>query len=348
MIRDALTGSFEIPVYFDYPATFIWALSGALLAARLRLDPTGVAIIALVTAAGGGLLRDGLFLQAGPPALLRDPVYIILIGIAAVIVITAGTAVLRIPHFDEIVALFDLFGLGAYAIVGLDLSLSLGLSMLAAIFVGTVNAVGGGVLRDIVLRRTPQLLEPGAPITIVGDHGLRRVRRHDAPHHAARGAGWSDGHFARLGHPHGGAAPRSPDGADTGFLGPPTTNESVSVGAGRGRPRPPRRGNACPVKGICTTSRRAVRTSGRSTWITSFACCHLLHAAGAADRRLDPQTSPTASSRRKRANICVIAALPRHSAAGASAFSSACCCSVVRFVLSTVPPNLAISGNTRS
>ena len=71
MIRDVLAGAFEIPVYFDYPATFIWALSGALLAARLRMDPTGVAIIALVTAAGGGLLRDGLFLQAGPPALLR-------------------------------------------------------------------------------------------------------------------------------------------------------------------------------------------------------------------------------------------------------------------------------------
>lgn len=167
MIRDALSGSFELPVYFDYPATFIWALSGALLAARLRLDPTGVAIIALVTAAGGGLLRDGLFLQAGPPALLRDPVYIILIAVAAVIVITAGSVVLRIPHFDNIVALFDLFGLGAYGIVGLDLSLSLGLSMLAAIFVGTINAVGGGVLRDIVLRRTPQLLEPGAPITAV-------------------------------------------------------------------------------------------------------------------------------------------------------------------------------------
>ena len=112
MIRDVLAGAFEIPVYFDYPATFIWALSGALLAARLRMDPTGVAIIALVTAAGGGLLRDGLFLQAGPPALLRTPVYIVLIGIAAVIVITAGPSVLHIPHFDRIVALIDVFGRG--------------------------------------------------------------------------------------------------------------------------------------------------------------------------------------------------------------------------------------------
>ena len=171
MIRDALSGSFELPVYFDYPATFIWALSGAVLAARLRMDPTGVALIALVTAAGGGLLRDGLFLQVGPPALIRTPVYIILIGLAVVIVILAGARVLHIRHFDQIVVLIDLIGLGTYAIVGLELSLSVGLSVLAAIFVGTVNAVGGGLLRDIILRRTPELLQPGSPITIVAITG---------------------------------------------------------------------------------------------------------------------------------------------------------------------------------
>src|SRR5215211_5696333 len=113
----------------------------------------------------------GFFLQAGPPALLRTPVYIVLIGIATVIVNVAGPDVLHIPHFDRIVALIDVFGLGAYAIVGLELSLSLGLSVLAAIFVGTVNAVGGGVLRDIIPRRTPELLQPGAPITIVAVTG---------------------------------------------------------------------------------------------------------------------------------------------------------------------------------
>jgi uncharacterized membrane protein YeiH len=171
MIRDALSGSFELPVYFDYPATFIWALSGAVLAAKLRMDPTGVALIALVTAAGGGLLRDGLFLQVGPPALIRTPVYIILIGLAVVLVILAGSRVIHFRHFDEIVVLIDLFGLGTYAIVGLELSLSLGLSELAAIFVGTVNAVGGGLLRDIILRRTPELLQPGSPITIVAITG---------------------------------------------------------------------------------------------------------------------------------------------------------------------------------
>ena len=57
---------------------------------------------------------------------------------------------------------------------------------------------------------------------------------------------------------------------------------------------------------------------------------------------------PVAPPRHKRSTICVIAALPRHAADGASASSRACCCAAVRLVLSTVPPNLAISGNTRS
>jgi uncharacterized membrane protein YeiH len=171
MVADALTGRFQLPVYFDYPATFIWALSGALVAARQRLDPTGVAIIALLTAAGGGLLRDGLFLQVGAPVLIRTPVYIVLIAFASLIVIVAGPAVMRIPYFDHTVELIDVFGLGAYAIVGLQLSLSLGLSVPAAVFVGTVNAVGGGLLRDIVLRRTPELLQPGTPTTIVAISG---------------------------------------------------------------------------------------------------------------------------------------------------------------------------------
>ena len=171
MVANALTGPFQLPVYFDYPATFVWALSGGLLAARLRLDPTGVSIIALVTAAGGGLLRDGLFLNVGPPALLRTPIYIILIAIATLIVVVAGPLVLRIPFFDHIVDLIDVFGLGAYAIVGLQLSLSLGLSAPAAVFVGTVNSVGGGLLRDILLRRTPELLQPGSPKGIVAIAG---------------------------------------------------------------------------------------------------------------------------------------------------------------------------------
>jgi hypothetical protein len=54
--------------YFDLGASFIWAVSGALLAAGRGYDLTGIYAIALVSSTGGGLLRDGLFLQEGPPA----------------------------------------------------------------------------------------------------------------------------------------------------------------------------------------------------------------------------------------------------------------------------------------
>ena len=56
--------------YFDYGATFLWAISGAVLGARRGFDVVGVLTVALVSAAGGGLLRDGFFMQDGPPRLL--------------------------------------------------------------------------------------------------------------------------------------------------------------------------------------------------------------------------------------------------------------------------------------
>lgn len=61
---------FTVPFYFDYGETFVWSVSGALIARRGH-DLSGVAALALVSATGGGLLRDGLFLQNGPPALVQ-------------------------------------------------------------------------------------------------------------------------------------------------------------------------------------------------------------------------------------------------------------------------------------
>jgi uncharacterized membrane protein YeiH len=75
---------------FDLAASSIWATSGALLAARRGFDVTGIFAVALVSATGGGLLRDGLFLQGGPPALVRTPAYVIVAGAAALAVWAFG------------------------------------------------------------------------------------------------------------------------------------------------------------------------------------------------------------------------------------------------------------------
>lgn len=76
------SGFFQLPLWLDYGATFLWAISGALVAARRGYDIAGVFTIALVTATGGGLLRDGLFLQNGPPELVQSPAYLVLVVVA--------------------------------------------------------------------------------------------------------------------------------------------------------------------------------------------------------------------------------------------------------------------------
>ncbi|HWO02577.1 MAG TPA: TRIC cation channel family protein [Blastocatellia bacterium] len=85
---------FTVPFYFDYGATFVWSVSGALIAARRGYDIAGVSALALVSATGGGLLRDGLFLQNGPPALVRTPVYLLIVWLhdLSVLSLAAGDA----------------------------------------------------------------------------------------------------------------------------------------------------------------------------------------------------------------------------------------------------------------
>ena len=70
-----LSGPFHLPVAFDLAATFLFAITGALAAIRKRYDLVGVLVLAFVTGLGGALLRDGLFLQGGPPAVITDGRY---------------------------------------------------------------------------------------------------------------------------------------------------------------------------------------------------------------------------------------------------------------------------------
>jgi len=149
--------------YFDFAATLLWAASGAVLAARRGYDLTGIFAIALVSACGGGLLRDALFLQAGPPILVRTPIYVILTLLASLLTWRFGesmhgrlpTPVLRLTE------LADALGLGAFAVVGMRLALAASISTAGAMLVGVVNAVGGSVLRSVLLHRTPRVFQPG-------------------------------------------------------------------------------------------------------------------------------------------------------------------------------------------
>lgn len=166
-----MDAGFHLPSFFDYTATLFWAVSGALVAARRGYDIAGIAALALVASTGGGLLRDGLFLQQGPPVLVQTPTYLILIAIATLGVAIFGRYVVRVQFFDTLIMLVDGFGIGAYAIVGLQLSRTAGLEAPAAVFVGVVNAVGGGLLRDVLVRREPDIFRPGVPTALAALFG---------------------------------------------------------------------------------------------------------------------------------------------------------------------------------
>lgn len=150
--------SIQLPIAFDVTATFVSAVAGTLVAVRRGYDYVGVFALAFVTGLGGALLRDGIFLQTGPAAVVRDS-RILLAVLAATLV---GAAINQLGRRLALVALvFDAVGLGVYAVVGADRSQAAGLSHLGAVLVGVVNAVGGGVLRDVLTREEPVLFKPG-------------------------------------------------------------------------------------------------------------------------------------------------------------------------------------------
>ena len=158
--------NFVLPGFLDYGATLSFALSGALLAARRGYDLSGVIAIAIVSGTGGGLLRDGIFLNQGPPALVTIWTYLTLVVAAALGVAYFGRWVTRIPRFDLVISLTDSLGIPMFAIVGMILSRNAGLDPGPAILIGIVNAIGGGLLRDLLVNREPDVFRPGVPIAL--------------------------------------------------------------------------------------------------------------------------------------------------------------------------------------
>jgi uncharacterized membrane protein YeiH len=149
---------FQLPLAVDLGAVALFAATGAMVARQKRYDLVGAAVLALVTGLGGALLRDGLFLQAGAPAALRDGRYL-----AAVLAGTvAGVFFAGVLHRLRLVILLaDAVGLGLYGVYGAQKALLADLPFLSAVLVGSVNAVGGSILRDVLVREEPLLFKPG-------------------------------------------------------------------------------------------------------------------------------------------------------------------------------------------
>jgi uncharacterized membrane protein YeiH len=152
--------SFRVLPLLDYGATFAWASSGALVGIQKRFDIIGVFVIALLSSTGGSLMRDGLFLQRTPP-LLRNPVYLPLILVAATLTSLFTHRLRYIFGVAKLIDIIDGVGIPAFAVIGMQLAQESGVPLPGVVFIGVVNGVGGGLLRDVVVGEVPALLRPG-------------------------------------------------------------------------------------------------------------------------------------------------------------------------------------------
>ena len=138
----------------DLLGVFVFALSGATLAVERRLDVFGVVVLAIAAALGGGLVRD-LLLGATPPDALKDGRYLLVAVLAAAATFVGANLVQRL---SGAVRLFDAAGLGLFVASGTTKALNAGLGTAGALTVGCLTGIGGGLLRDLLVRDVPVVL----------------------------------------------------------------------------------------------------------------------------------------------------------------------------------------------
>lgn len=140
---------------FDLLGTFVFALSGGTLAVRHRLDLFGVLVLSCAAAVSGGIVRDVL-IGAQPPAALADWRYLATAMLAGVVTFYWHAAIERMRNP---VQLFDAAGLALFAVLGTGKALDYGLSPFAATLLGMTSGIGGGIARDLLVARTPVVLQ---------------------------------------------------------------------------------------------------------------------------------------------------------------------------------------------
>ena len=162
-------------IFLDLAGTFAFAISGAVAAKQRGLDLFGICALAFIVACGGGIIRD-LCIGAIPPAGLKNWQYLVVAITATGLTVGLYSVVQRL---NRPVLLFDAVGLSLFAVTGAQKALAYGHNGEVAVLLGITTAVGGGVLRDILLNRVPVILEKeiyasaaliGAVIVVVGDY----------------------------------------------------------------------------------------------------------------------------------------------------------------------------------
>jgi uncharacterized membrane protein YeiH len=139
----------------DLTGTFAFGLNGALTAVRVaRLDVVGVVSLGMITALGGGVIRDVL-IGAVPPATFVDWRYFALAAGGALLAFVGSR---RLDRLDTPITVMDAVGLSTFAVIGANKALAYGLGIGPALLLGVVTGVGGGTMRDILVLQIPSVL----------------------------------------------------------------------------------------------------------------------------------------------------------------------------------------------
>jgi len=144
--------------------TIAFSVAGSLVAIRRELDIFGTVVVGGVTAVGGGCLRD-ILLGNLPPAMFINPVYAIVAAVVSVLVFTIeyffpAEKVLASKRYESIVNIFDALGLAVFVVVGINSAKNCGYgdNAFLSVFVGVLTGIGGGIIRDLLVKTVPMIL----------------------------------------------------------------------------------------------------------------------------------------------------------------------------------------------
>lgn len=160
-----MSGTINVLFVMELIGTAAFSCSGAMVAIRKHLDLLGIIVLGVITAVGGGMIRDVL-LGIHPPTLFLKPVYVTVAVISAILMFLLmhsrkiARFLLTAQYYDWTMNLLDAIGLGAFTVVGVDTAVSAGQGefYFLTIFLGVITGVGGGLLRDMMACEVPAIL----------------------------------------------------------------------------------------------------------------------------------------------------------------------------------------------
>ncbi|GAA3176467.1 TRIC cation channel family protein [Blastococcus jejuensis] len=153
----AAAEALRIPAAVDLAAIVVGALTGGLLAAREGFAVSGVLLLAVSGGLGGGLIRDVL-LGDLPPVALTNRAYLPTVAITAAVTFFFSGWLSRLTG---LLVVLDAITLGFFTVIGAQKAQILGMSTPAVVFIGTLTAVGGAVIRDVLLAQRADIIQPG-------------------------------------------------------------------------------------------------------------------------------------------------------------------------------------------